>query len=554
MSYIACFISRCPKRCFEQFDEAERALIFDSLYKLDSKNEQDLHLQRMIEKHDVKQRRPRKGNESKQYDSSFKYYVLLQGKKIQVCRNAFFRLYDVTDKKIRRIRNLLKAGETPRDMRGKKSPSNKKTPDVLKLIHDHIESFPVKKTHYAAKEYLYLSSELTVNKMYELFKERFPSVGVKYEFYLKYFNENFTLKFGKPQIDTCAYCEERQVKLKSPHINENAKRVATAELMVHRRRAKQFHKALQDTTKMSENNEKVVGLVFDFMQNIELPKIPVQDVFYLRQLTVQVFCVYNTKTKLSHYYVYHEGKAHKGSNDVTSFLMDYISTLPSQVEELHLFSDNCWGQNKNHTLSKVCLALCDLGRFKVVKQFYPLRGHSYNPCDRSFSMIKRPIRKQDRIYTPKEICELIVNSSKKSPCTVTLVETDLITDYSKWWPTVYKKTAVSNETKTLPRQEKQHFVISKFYYFQYSYLEKGTVKASMHIRTGDFQTLHTFNLQKGLCLALPDTKAYPRGFVPIKRKKIVDLRKLYSYIPNEHIQFYDEILNWETTDEQDNIE
>lgn len=99
MSYIACFISRCPKRCFEQFDEAERALIFDSLYKLDSKNEQDLHLQRMIEKHDVKQRRPRKGNESKQYDSSFKYYVLLQGKKIQVCRNAFFRLYDVTDKK-----------------------------------------------------------------------------------------------------------------------------------------------------------------------------------------------------------------------------------------------------------------------------------------------------------------------------------------------------------------------------------------------------------------------------------------------------------------------
>lgn len=549
-----CFIYRCPKKCFEQFDETDRALIFDLLYNLDSKNEQDLHLQRMIEKCDVKQRRPRKGNESTQYEHSFKYHVLLKGKKVQVCRVAFFRLYDVSDKKIRRIRNLLKAGETPRDKRGRTSPVNKKSPDVLKCIHDHIESFPQKKTHYGTKEYVYLSSELTTKKMYDLFIERFPSIGIKYEFFLKYFNENFNLKFGKPQIDTCAYCEEREVKLKSPHINDNAKRVATAELMVHRRRAKQFHTALKNTTKLSETNENIVGLVFDFMQNIDLPKIPVQEVFYLRQLTVQVFCIYNTKTKLSHFYVYHEGKANKGSNDVTSFLMDYMSTLPSNIEEIHLFSDNCWGQNKNHTLSKFCLALCDLGKFKVVKQFFPLRGHSYNPCDRSFSMIKRPMRKQNRIFTVKEICELIVNSSKKSQCTVNLVETEMITDFCNWWPTVYKKTVISEETKRLPRQDKQPFVISKFYYFQYSHLEKGTVIASMHIRSGEFQTLHTFNLKKSPCLALPDTKAYPNGFVPIKKKKIDHLRKLYDYIPNEHIPFYDEILNWETTDEEVDVD
>lgn len=135
-----------------------------------------------------------------------------------------------------------------------------------------------------------------------------------------------------------------------------------------------------------------------------------------------------------------------------------------------------------------------------------------------------------------------------------LVETDMIVDYSSWWPTIYKRTVVSNETKNLPRQEKQSLVISKFHYFVYSHLEKGVVKASMFIRSGPFITLHTFNLRKAQCLALPETKAYPRGFVPIKAKKIADLRKLYQYIPSEHIQFYDELLAWETTDAQDNDE
>lgn len=207
---------------------------------MDSKDEQDQHLQRMIEKHEVKQRRPRKGDDSSQYEYSFKYHVILQGKKIEVCRQAFFALYDVSDKQVRRIRKLLKAGESPRDMRGKKLPTNKKSADALKLIHNHIDSFPVKIAHYLAKDYHFLSSELTARKMYDLFIVKHPDTDtiIKYEFYVKYFNENFNLKFGRPQIDTCAFCEEREVKFKSPHINENAKRVATAELLVHRRRAK----------------------------------------------------------------------------------------------------------------------------------------------------------------------------------------------------------------------------------------------------------------------------------------------------------------------------
>lgn len=101
--------------------------------------------------------------------------------------------------------------------------------------------------------------------------------------------------------------------------------------MVHRRRAKQFHKSLKLTTELSDKNENIVGLVFDYMQNVDLAKIPMQEVFYLRQLTLQVFCIYNTMTKQSHFYLYHEDQAKKVSNDVNSFIIkSYMKEMVSK--------------------------------------------------------------------------------------------------------------------------------------------------------------------------------------------------------------------------------
>lgn len=130
----------------------------------------------MVETHKVKHRRPRKGDDSSQYECVFKYHVLLQGKRIQVSRDAFFGLYAASDKKSKRIRKLLKGGISPKDMRGKISPSNKKSAEVLKLIHDHIKSCPVKTAHYSAKVYNFLSSELTARTMYDLFLIKRPDV------------------------------------------------------------------------------------------------------------------------------------------------------------------------------------------------------------------------------------------------------------------------------------------------------------------------------------------------------------------------------------------
>lgn len=58
------------------------------------------------------------------------------------------------------------------------------------------------------------------------------------------------------------------------------------------------------------------------MENIQIPKIPVYELFYLRQLTVSVFCVTNIKTNTSSVYIYHEGEGKKRPDEVCSMLYD----------------------------------------------------------------------------------------------------------------------------------------------------------------------------------------------------------------------------------------
>lgn len=85
----------------------------------------------------------------------------------------------------------------------------------------------------------------------------------------------------------------------------------------------------------------------------------------------------------------------KESNEVCSFLFDYLNAIPEEVKEFHVFSDACGGQNRNHTVTRLLLAMAMNNRFSVIHQYFPVRGHSFIPCDRNFSVIKRSVRRFD---------------------------------------------------------------------------------------------------------------------------------------------------------------
>lgn len=276
--------------------------------------------------------------------------------------------------------------------------------------------------------------------MYDLFKAKFPDLKLSYPYYTRYFRENFSLRFGRPQVDVCGTCETLNNKIKDQHLNETAKRTAVAELMVHKRRSKKFYTKLKDEINPSTRSNSVLALAFDFMQNIQLPKTPVGEVFYYQQLTVSVFCIHNIKKNTARMYLYHEGEAKKTANEICSFLLDYLKEFSNKgMTELHLFSDNCWGQNKNHTLVRMLLALTDIAQFSKIIHYFPVRGHSFLPCDRDFAIIKRKLRKTDRIFTVHQLTELIVASRTTKTFSVKEVTTSDVVNFKDWWPKFYKK-------------------------------------------------------------------------------------------------------------------
>jgi hypothetical protein len=47
-----------------------------------------------------------------------------------------------------------------------------------------------------------------------------------------------------------------------------------------------------------DKNVHTLSIAFDFIQNIQLLQIPVQEIFYLRQLAVKVVCIHDKKKHL----------------------------------------------------------------------------------------------------------------------------------------------------------------------------------------------------------------------------------------------------------------
>ena len=232
-----------------------------------------------------------------------------------VCHEGFASLHGVGVKRIRRLCSLKAEARIPVDMRGRhRNRFNAKSDEIYSLIDDHINSFPYKVEHYtkSGNKKRYLSGELSVLKMYELFLEKHRpehyqhvnsgtniktiDCDVKYSFYLDYYRRNYNYKFGRPRTDVCVTCARLSAKIETeenPTLLKNYK----TELDVHKTRAKSFYTKLTNVINDVANDEEKELLCFDFKQNMPIPHLPTSDVFYSRQMWVYVMSVYSGTTK-----------------------------------------------------------------------------------------------------------------------------------------------------------------------------------------------------------------------------------------------------------------
>jgi len=194
--------------------------------------------------------------------------------------------------------------------------------------------------------------------------------------------------------------------------------------------------------------------------------------------------------------MYDEVTAHKGQNEVISFLQYYFSKIMDQtVENVYIFSDNCSSQNKNFALTQYLYRIVtkNLYGIKNIIHRYPEPGHSFLPCDRAFGLIEKNRRKLERIYLPEEYKELVKGTCKKFH--IIDVKQDMILNYSEHLKPLFKKTVTN--------KDKANFSIFSYRFIEYT--QRG-LYASVSVHS---TAKNHFILQKAnTTLSLPEPTYY----------------------------------------------
>lgn len=455
----------------------------------------------------------------------------------------------MSEARVKRLCKLSSKLEVPVDKRGRHDGHNTISEAIMQSVDAHIRSYPYRVAHYgkSGQKARYLHCDLSVRSMWIKFLEEYDPAAclavrakvsnndvapiVKYEHFLEYFRAHFNYKFGRPRVDVCSTCEKLEVKLKSID-DANEKVQLVTELQVHKAKANLFYKQMKECEIKVKTTEKGKSemIVFDFMQNIPFPHVPVAEMFFLRQLWLYVFGIHRFSDGKAFFYTYDEIVAKKGVNEVVSMLAHFLAHhVGKDVRKLYVFSDACTGQNRNQTMVQFWKCMVESGRFDEVSHVFPTRGHSYMACDRDFGKIELKKRKQDVVYTPDQWVDII--SLAHSNSQVVRCTRDMFRSFTCHLSPKFRTNGCSED-----KSVKWKVSTYKSFLFQ-----KG--KPVVVSSTSSGFLVHRFKLEKpGVDFSL---RCVPQAYqlpIQLKPAKLTDLQKVLDVIPAPHRKHFDDVI------------
>ena len=187
--------------------------------------------------------------------------------------------------------------------------------------------------------------------------------------------------------------------------------------------------------KAQDEDDALLVTVFDLQQVIPLPITSRGDVFYKQRLNVLNFTVFEVVSKEGFCFLWHQGIARRGSNEVASCLWSYLNDADEKgYEEVIFFADGCPGQNKNSILPSMFLYFVShiSVHIKKVSLFYFEAHHGQNEGDSMHSVIERAKKTAGEIFLPSQLATMI-RMARKHPRAYHVhdMETDDILDWKE---------------------------------------------------------------------------------------------------------------------------
>lgn len=384
------------------------------LYKSTNKIDQDIYLTRLLTPHEPQRRGnyvPKPTGKKVNRILSAVYYVYKKKKLVCVCKKFFLATFNISKARVNIINRTLNAGDTPAEKRGGDRKSSKSV-ERKNHVRAFINKLPAVESHYNRKKNkrVYLSSEWNVKKIFQVYNDSVPQkFKVSRTMFYAIFND-FNIGFSSPASDVCTSCTlwNNKIKIEKDPLK---KQVAIIEKRVHKLRAKCFYSLMKTEVPNSKT------FCFDLQQQQPLPKTPIQEAFYSRQISLYNFCVMPVTVDKSRpfLYVWDETEASRGSVEIGSALYDFLchqfpeDTVEQNCNLVRLFCDGCGGQNKNSYLIHMLmfwLARKAPQNINKVHLTFPVRGHSFLPADRVFGRIEKELKKQTVMTTKQEYIEV----------------------------------------------------------------------------------------------------------------------------------------------------
>ncbi|XP_053366721.1 uncharacterized protein LOC128540767 [Clarias gariepinus] len=179
---------------------------FSLFYETANKEKQDEGILRLVNLSLPKRIRVSPNAAKRPRNLSITYFLLRKGsmERVPVCKATFISVLGISKDRVARVCQYFAAHCAPRpELRGgpRNVEQNKAKRDS---IRQHISQFQCQASHYGRKDSpgcKYLPSDLTVAKMYSLFKEQ-HHCQISYSLYYSVFKSDFNLGFGHP-ADVC---------------------------------------------------------------------------------------------------------------------------------------------------------------------------------------------------------------------------------------------------------------------------------------------------------------------------------------------------------------
>lgn len=427
----------CKKNCFNLCPEQK--LIFEEFYGLGNLGAQDQTLMDGIQIEEKKRATTfiRKSAPKTTHNRliTVMYNLQINGKMLNVCKKMFQNVYGIGRGRLDVIINKKKkskSGISPKSGKGKSQ--NFQQEERIKILN-HIQSFPAFESHYSRKNTsrLYLSQNLNIQKMFDLYKEQCSKNGESSPsnwLYRSVFAET-GLKFKLPSVDTCKTCDEYNIK--SKHSSGEELQHLNTMNQNHKDMVDAAYKAKQEDKKLLSTIPNLKVIVFDLQQCLPTPDLKTNVVFYKRQLWTYNETIRDIGLKETYCYMWHEALAGRGSNQIASILFKYIlEKIPNSITHLVTYSDTCAGQNRNINVAVMfMLAIQNHPSLEIIDQKFLVPGHTHLECDTDHARIEKAKKLSDsEISIPIDWYNFVRNVRGKIPLKVVEMEMDNFKTFS----------------------------------------------------------------------------------------------------------------------------